>query len=60
MLHGDTKRSGVLPFPVIRDKLDTLLEALTNLLDRQFPKELEKISGLQPFLLVTMKAARNT
>jgi hypothetical protein len=49
----------VLEFRVIRDELDTLAAALTNLLDRQFPSSLGPIQGLQPFLLATLLAARN-
>lgn len=54
------ERPGHLPFPVLRDQLDTLVAALFNLLDREFPKELAAIPGLQPFLLVTIKTTQNT
>lgn len=49
-----------LYFPVIRDELDYLISALINLLDRQFPKELASIHGLNEFLLSAMYTAENT
>jgi len=48
-----------LQFIVIRDELDRLIEALSNLLDREFPKELTSIPGLQPFLLVAILTSKN-
>jgi hypothetical protein len=48
-----------LPFSVIREKLDPLIEALINLLDRSFPRNLADIRGLQEFLLAAMYIARN-
>jgi hypothetical protein len=59
LASGYTERPQELPFEVIRDQLDRLIEALINLLDRNFPLELTGIRGLQPFLLVAMHAARN-
>lgn len=50
----------VLPFATIRDDLDRLVLALTNLVDRQFPNDLASNPGLKEFLLVAMKAACNT
>ncbi len=50
----------VLRFATIRDELDKLQIALTNLLDRDFPRDLQSVPGLQPFLLVAIKAATNT
>jgi len=59
-LHTNAKASRKVPFAVIRDKLDTLVAALINLLDREFPKGLAAIPGLRPFLLVSMKTTQNT
>jgi hypothetical protein len=50
----------ILPFPIIRDTLDPLAEALTTLLDREFPQTLASIPDIQPLLLITTLAARNT
>lgn len=55
-----TDQPAVLRFATIRDALDRLQIALTNLLDREFPKVLSPVPGLQPFLLVAIKAATNT
>lgn len=60
LVATDAEKPQVIPFATIRDALDTLVAALTNLLDREFPKEFMSIPGLQPFLLVAMNAARNT
>jgi len=49
----------VLEFRVIRDELALLVAALINLVDRNFPPSLASIQGLQPFLLVSLLAARN-
>ncbi len=59
-METTTEKPGRLPFAVLRDELDTLVAALFNLLDREFPKELGALPGLQPFLLVTIKATQNT
>jgi hypothetical protein len=58
--NNDSKKAQELPFPVIRDKLDPLVTALINLLDREFPGHLKSIPGLQEFLLVAMLTAENT
>ncbi len=49
----------LLPYAVFLD-LDTLLVALTNLLDREFPPGLGSIPGVSPFLLVAAHSAKNT
>lgn len=59
MVSTDDQSPHSLPFPVIRNDLDELLLALANLLDREFPKDLASIQGLQPFLLVVIKAVTN-
>jgi len=48
-----------LEFKVIREDLDRLIEALSNLLEREFPKKLTPIPGLQPFLLVAILTSKN-
>jgi hypothetical protein len=59
-MAGDAHhRSYDLLFSVIRDRLDPLIEALINLLDRSFPRNSADIRGLQGFLLVAMYTARN-
>jgi hypothetical protein len=65
--NGKNKKSKIglpgkmeLYFPVIRDELDTLIKALINLLDRQFPKKLASIPGLNEFLLMAIYTAENT
>ena len=56
----DKQNPNVLPFSVIQDRLDPLVEALTNLIEREFPPALASIDGLQPFLIVAMEASKNT
>ena len=60
MLVKKIEKSPKLSFAVIREEIDRLVEALSNLLDREFPKELNSIPGLQPFLLVSIYTAKNT
>lgn len=59
MTDSESEKPQALPFATIRNELDKLAAALANLLDREFPKEFGSIPGLQPFLLVAMKAATN-
>ena len=59
MLESEMAKPPELQFKVIRDELDRLIEALNNLLDREFPKELSSILGLQPFLLVAILTSKN-
>ena len=59
MLESKITKPPELQFKVIRDELDRLIEALSNLLDREFPKELTSISGLQPFLVVAILTSKN-
>jgi hypothetical protein len=54
------QNSNVLPFSVIQDRLDPLVEALTNLIEREFPPALASIDGLQPFLIIATRTSRNT
>jgi hypothetical protein len=59
MLESKITKPPTLPFKVIGEELDRLIEALSNLLDREFPKELTSIPGLQPFLFVAMLISKN-
>ena len=52
--------SKTVSFSVFRDKTDSLLTALTNLIERDFPSKLAGIPGLQEYLLVAMKVLKNT
>ncbi len=56
----NSKKSKILPFSVIKEKLDPLVKTLENLLNREFPENLSSISGLQPFLLAAFYTAENT
>lgn len=56
----DVTPPGPLDFRVIRDHLDTALEALTNLIDRDWPERLATIPGARAFFLTTMKVATTT
>jgi hypothetical protein len=47
-------------FSLFRDPLDTLLTALTNEIEREFPKKFSAVRGLQPFLLILIAVTRNT
>lgn len=60
MSDDKSKKPLELSFPLISDVLDPLIEAMGNLLDREFPKKLAPISGLQPFLLLALCTANNT
>lgn len=51
---------GALDFRVIRNELDTALEALTNLIDREWPASLASIPGARALLLTTIKVATVT
>lgn len=50
----------VLSFRVIRDQLDETLEALKNLIDREWPAALGRIPGSRALFLTTIKVAVNT
>jgi len=56
----DIAREQGLDFRVIRDPLDTALEALKNLIDREWPKELENVAGARALFLTMLKVAINT
>jgi len=59
MVESKITKPPELPFKVIRDELDRLIEALSNLLDREFPQEFMSIPGLQPFFFVAILTSKN-
>jgi hypothetical protein len=59
MLESKMTKPPELQFKVIREELDQLIEALSNLLDREFPRDLTSIPGLQPFFLVAVLTSKN-
>jgi hypothetical protein len=60
MAANNPERPQDLPFAIVSDQLDPLLIALSNLLDREFPRDLASIPGLQPFLLVGLNITKTT
>ncbi len=57
-LSGGQERG--LDFSTIEKQLDTLLVALENKIDREWPKRLANIDGARELLLVTARVTRNT
>ncbi len=60
MKKDDDSGEKVLDFRAIRDPLDNALEALKNLIDREWPKELATIAGSRALFLTMIKVAVNT
>jgi len=57
---NNTPHDKVLDFRVIEKPLDEALEALKNLIDREWPKQLDKNPGARALFLTMIKVAINT